>query len=70
MMPNGSPLGYKQWGWGTEGKTLNLPLSAKFLAVVGVHEGKTKQVVTYDTSTSTWAGTNQDYSLLYIALCH
>lgn len=53
-----------------EGKALNLPLSAKILTVVGVHEGKTKQVVTYDTSTSTWTGTEQSYALLYIALCH
>ena len=59
-----------QWGWGIEGKALNLPLSAKILTIAGVHEGKTKQVITYDTSTSTWTGTNQDYSLLYIALCH
>lgn len=59
-----------QWGWGTEGKALNLPLSAKLLAVVGVHEGKSKQVVTYDTSTSTWTGTEHGYALLYIALCH
>lgn len=60
----------KQWGWSMEGKALNIPLSAKILTVVGMHEGKSKQVVTYDWTNSSWIGTDQINAILYIALCH
>ena len=59
-----------QWGWSMEGKALNIPLSAKILTVVGMHEGKSKQVVTYDWTNSSWIGTDQINAILYIALCH
>ena len=59
-----------QWGWSTEGKALNLPLSAKRLTVIGMHEGKSKQVVTYDSTNNSWVGTDQTYAILYISLCN
>lgn len=59
-----------QWGWSTEGKELNLPLSAKRLTVIGMHEGKYKQVVSYDSTNNSWVGTDQTYAILYISLCN
>lgn len=53
-----------------EGKALNLPLSAKSLTVIGMHEGKSKQVVTYDSTNNSWVGTDQTCAILYIALCY
>lgn len=58
-----------QWGWGSEGVALNLPLSAALLSIVGMHEGSTKQTVTYSTNQKKWIGDDSSLSLLYIALC-
>lgn len=59
----------KQWGYGNEAMPLNLPLSAAILSIVGMHEGTTKQVVTYSARQNKWIGGDSELALLYIALC-
>ena len=58
-----------QWGYGHEAEALNLPLSAAILSIVGMHEGSTKQIVTYSLSQKAWIGRDSALVILYIALC-
>lgn len=57
-----------QWGYNCEGVTLTLPLSASQLIIVGMHEGTTKQVVSYSQTNRKWVGENKDYAIWYIAI--
>ena len=58
----------QQWGYNCEGVTLTLPLSASQLIIVGMHEGTTKQVVSYSQTNRKWVGENKDYAIWYIAI--
>lgn len=60
---------FKQWGTAYEAQTLALPISATVLAIVGMHEGTTKQTVTYSQSERKWVGSDSSLYLFYIAIC-
>lgn len=60
----------KQWGYNYEGTTLTLPLSASLLIIVGMHEGNTKQVVSYTLKNGKWVGEDKGNSIWYIAITH
>jgi hypothetical protein len=66
---NGFQSATRQWGYSNEGVTLTLPLSASQLIIVGMHEGTTKQVVTYSLVNGKWIGENNGNALWYIAIC-
>lgn len=57
-----------QWGYSNEGVTLTLPLSASQLIIVGMHEGTTKQVVSYSQTNRKWIGEDKNYAIWYIAI--
>lgn len=59
-----------QWGYNYEGTTLTLPLSASLLIIVGMHEGATKQVVSYNSKNGKWVGEGNGNSIWYIAITH
>jgi hypothetical protein len=58
----------RQWGYSNEGVTLTLPLSASQLIIVGMHEGTTKQVVSYSQTNRKWVGEDKNYAIWYIAI--
>lgn len=57
-----------QWGYNNEGVTLTLPLSASQLIIVGMHEGTTKQVVSYSQTNRKWVGEDKNNAIWYIAI--
>lgn len=57
-----------QWGYSNEGVTLTLPLSASQMIIVGMHEGTTKQVVSYSQTNRKWVGEDKNYAIWYIAI--
>jgi hypothetical protein len=59
----------EQWGDSLEGTMLTLPLSASLLSIVGMHEGTTKQVVSYNLINGKWVGQDTGNALWYIAIC-
>ena len=59
----------RQWGGCQESQTLTLPINASLISIVGMHEGITKQVVSYSLDKNKWVGTDSGYYLLYIAIC-
>lgn len=58
-----------QWGDSREGTMLTLPLSASLLRTVGMHEGTTKQVVSYNIIDGKWLGQDTGNAIWYIAIC-
>ena len=63
------PLESKQWGSSYESQTLTLPIQSKLLVITGMHEGTTKQTVSYSQSANKWVGSDSDLFLFYIAIC-
>jgi hypothetical protein len=61
-------ISFQQWGYSNEGVTLTLPLSASQLIIVGMHEGTTKQVVSYSQTNRKWVGEDKNYAIWYIAI--
>nr|DAP67784.1 MAG TPA: hypothetical protein [Caudoviricetes sp.] len=59
----------KQWGSNYESQTLTLPIQRKILAITGMHEGNTKQTVSYSQSANKWVGSDTSFLLFYIAIC-
>ena len=59
---------YKQWGTDYEGQNIVLNISASILAIVGMHEGTTKQVVSFSNMSKNWVGTEKDNYLFYIVI--
>ena len=59
----------EQWGSAYETQALALPISATVLVIVGMHEGTTKQTVTYSQSSKKWIGSDSSLYLFYIAIC-
>ena len=58
----------EQWGNAYEGQTIALNISASILAIVGMHEGTTKQVVSFSNRSKNWVGTEKDNYLFYIVI--
>ena len=58
-----------QWGVSYETQTLTLPIQRKILAITGMHEGTTKQTVSYSQSENKWVGSDSSLYLFYIAIC-
>ena len=58
-----------QWGISYETQTLTLPIQSKILAITGMHEGITKQTVSYSQSANKWIGSESELLLFYIAIC-
>ena len=59
----------KQWGITFEGEGLNLPILTNVNIVVGMHEGNTKQIVTYSNTQKTFIGTGENIAIWWIAVC-
>lgn len=60
---------FRQWGVDYESKTLTLPIQSKILAIIGMHEGITKQTVSYSQSANKWVGSDSSLYIFYIAIC-
>ena len=58
-----------QWGSSYESQTLTLPIQSKILVIIGMHEGTTKQTVSYSQSENKWVGSDSSLYLFYIAIC-
>jgi hypothetical protein len=58
-----------QWGSNYESQTLTLPIQSKILVITGMHEGTTKQTVSYSQSANKWVGSDASLFLFYIAIC-
>ena len=58
-----------QWGVSYESQTLTLPIQSKILVITGMHEGNTKQTVSYSQSENKWVGSDKSLYLFYIAIC-
>jgi len=65
----GWQFAFEQWGSGYESQTLTLPIQGTILSIVGLHEGTTKQTVSYSQSENKWVGSDVDLYLFYIAIC-
>lgn len=59
----------RQWGVSYESQTLTLPIQSKILVITGMHEGNTKQTVSYSQSENKWVGSDKSLCLFYIAIC-
>lgn len=58
-----------QWGNSYESQTLTLPIQSNILVIIGMHEGTTKQTVSYLRSENKWVGSDSSLYLFYIAIC-
>ena len=58
-----------QWGSSYESQTLTLPIQSNILVIIGMHEGTTKQTVSYSKSENKWVGSDSSLYLFYIAIC-
>lgn len=60
---------FEQWGSSYESQTLTLPIQSEILVIIGMHEGTTKQTVSYSQSENKWVGSDSSLYLFYIAIC-
>lgn len=58
----------RQWGRAYETTELSLPLSVNILSMAAVHEGSTKQIVSYSETYYKWVGDESGNYIYYIAI--